>query len=117
MSSIRDRAAASRGSNTERVQVPEWDDIELEFRPVTVKKRAELLKNAAAGGDVDLVLFGPSLIVASVYDPETGDAAFTDSDVEMLTELPAGVIDRLASVAMRISGMTPEAVDAGKDGS
>ena len=114
MSSIRDNAAASRDTNAERVRVPEWDDTELEFRPVTVKKRADLLKNASVDGEVDMVLFGPSLLIASVYDPETGDPAFADGDVDMLSELPAGLVDRLAAVAMRISGMTVDAVESGK---
>lgn len=115
MSSIRDRIAAVQGGNTERVCVPEWDGIELEFRSITVKKRADLLQYAGGdGGTVDMVKFGPMLLVASVYDPETGEAAFSEADVDMLSEQPAGVIDRLAIAAMRVSGIDADALEAGK---
>lgn len=118
MSSIRDRIAGSSGYKAERVRVPEWDDVELEIRSISVKQRATLLEYADTGdGTPDMLRFAPMLLVCSVYDPETGEAALTVDDVEMLSDMPAGVVDRLTTVAMSVSGLGQDAVELGKDDS
>lgn len=118
MSSIRDRIAAVQGGNTERVRVPEWDDIELEFRPITVKQRADIMALAEQeDGEPDSVRFGLLLIVASAHDPDSGEEAFTPDDVDMLAAQSAGVMDRLAIAAARVSGLADGAGEAGKDDS
>ena len=118
MSSIRDRIAAVSAYKSERVRIPEWDDIEVEIRSISVKQRAALLEYADTGdGTPDMLRFAPMLIVCSTYDPETGEAAFTADDVEMLCDASAGVVDRLATIAMRVSGLGQDAVELGKDDS
>ena len=115
MSSIRDRIAATNAYKSERVRVPEWDDVELEIRSISVKQRATLLEYADTGdGTPDMLRFAPMLLVCSVYDPESGEAAFTEDDVALLCEAPAGVVDRLTTLAMSVSGLGQDAVEAGK---
>lgn len=111
MGSIRDLARQTVW-NTETVRVPEWD-IDVEVRSITVKQRAELVD-----GGTDNLTFGPRLVVASVYDPESGEPAFTSEDVDLLVNLPAGLVDTLIRAAMRVSRLTDDdSVESGKDDS
>jgi hypothetical protein len=54
--------------------------------------------------------FQAGLIVASCFDPDTGEQIFTDGDYEMIMDKSAGVIEHLASRAMDLSGLNREAV-------
>ena len=107
MSSIRDKVAARKPGAT-RVEIPEWD-VTVEIRPISVKARRGLIV-----GDEDPTALSLRLLVAAVYDPETGEPAFTDDDVPMLADQEAGLIDRLLADVMAASGSTREAVEAGK---
>jgi hypothetical protein len=108
LSSIRDRAASTT-RNSETFHVDEWG-VDVEVRAVSVAERDALVEG-------DPATFGPRLVIASVYDPETGEKAFTDSDVDMLCGLPAGLGDALVSAAFRVSRLGTNAVELGKGGS
>ena len=111
MSSIRERAAA-RTTSTALVEVPEWD-VTVEVRSISVNKRREIL-NAGGGDTTDVSL---RMLVTAVFDPESGEPAFTVDDLEMLGEQDAALIDRLLAEVMGVSGATREAVEAGKGSS
>ena len=118
MSSIRDRIAAVQDSSAERITIPEWDNVELEVRSITVKQHADLLASMSADGDsVDMAVMIPRLIIVSVYDPENGERVFTDDDADLLAGLSAGVVERLGFAAIRVSGIGNSAVELGKDNS
>jgi hypothetical protein len=118
LSSIRDRIAAVKDSKAEKITVPEWDDVVLEVRSITVKQHSDLIAAAAVDGEtVDLAVLIPRLLIMSVYDPENGEPAFCDADAEWLAGLGAGVVERLGLAAMRVSGIDEGAVEAGKGGS
>ena len=118
MSSIRDRIAASNGTNAVRITVPEWDGVELEIRAITLKQHSDLLAVAMPDGKtVDMGIMVPRLLILSVYDPENGEQVFTDDDEAMLGDLGAGAVERLGFAAMRVSGLDGAAVESGKDGS
>lgn len=114
MGSLRDRVAASAAYKTERVLVPEWD-AEVEIRSITVQQHSDLLiQSMPDGKTVNMAIMIPRLLVMAVYDPETGDYAFTEADADMLSGLPAGVVERLGFTAMRLSGIDKDAVESGK---
>lgn len=52
------------------------------------------------------------LLARSLIDPETGQLLFTDTDVDALGAVRADVLDRLFSVAQRLSGLSDKDVEA-----
>jgi hypothetical protein len=110
--SIRDKAAASP-LRRERFHIPEWDDVEVELRSVTV----EQIRALSDGSDSDRFRDSVRVVVAGTFDPETGDPAFTQEDVPMLEGVSAGVVVRLAERILEVSGLTEDAVALGKGGS
>jgi hypothetical protein len=111
LSSIRDRAAAS-GAASRRVTIVEWD-TEVEIRSVSVGQ----VRDLAAASDSDRFRDTLRLIVAAVYDPETGEQAFVEADVDMLAGQSVGVIEQLAELITDVSGLSDRAVALGKGGS
>ena len=66
----------------------------------------------------DGTLFWPTLLVNTCYDPDTGERVFEESDIEVLLGKAATVVERLATDAMRLSGMSSDSESqAGKDSS
>lgn len=122
MSNLRDRIAAADDLQSEIVEVPEWDNVKLEIRGMSGKARSRLMQNYVdeESGRVipDYTRYLPDVLIACIYDPETGEPAFenTDQDREILDARSGAVIERLSDTALRLSGLTPDAVDkAGKD--
>lgn len=111
MSSIRDRAAATTLANS-RVHIPEWG-VDVEVRSLSLEQVDEL----SQGSDGNRFRDASRLVVAAVYDPETGAPAFTDEDVPMLMGQSAGVMERLAAAVTDVSSLGEDAVKVGKGGS
>ena len=84
---------------------------------MTAAKRAEMMQTAMGeDGKVNLTELWPMLIVATTYDPDTGDPVFTTDDIEALLGKSAAVIEMLGTEAMNLSGMRDDSVDeAGKE--
>lgn len=45
------------------------------------------------------------LIIATAYDPETGERLFEDADRDQLAQLPGQIFFKLFSVAQKLSGL------------
>lgn len=117
--SIRDQILAAEDIRKEIVEVPEWGGIKIEMRSLTGGDRARILETSVdALGNVSLTRVYPEMVIASAFDPETGERVFDDSDKDGLMAKNAVAIDRLAVTATRLSGLNEEAVDeAGKNSS
>lgn len=119
MSGLRDKILSYDDLVTQRVEVPEWGGLVVELRTPTVLTRGQLV--AQFMGDnaaVDYVRMYPSLIVATAYDPDTGEQLFTLDDMDALAGKSSKAMERLASVAMELAGMTDaDQIEAGKDDS
>jgi hypothetical protein len=99
------------------VDVPEWG-FTFEVRSMTAAERTHIMEMAQKAGQVDLSLVYPEIIIATTFNPETGEKVFTSEHSEALMAKNAAALDRLAKVGLRLSGMTEEAADAaGKDSS
>jgi hypothetical protein len=60
----------------------------------------------------------PLMLTGSLYDPETGEKLFSQSDVEALMDKNGDVIERLALKCINVSNLGSKAVDeAGNDSS
>lgn len=118
MASIKETIKAANDIRSEVIEIPEWGQVKIEVRSMSAKARARLLKAAATDdGQVDLEKLYPSILVACCYDPDSGEPIFTPGDEAFLSEKSAGPVEKLAGAGMRLSGLTEEAVEEGKDAS
>ena len=93
----------------ETVEVPEWG-VTVLVKSLTAKARASMISEAMQNNGVfnfENVL--PDMVILCTYDPESGERVFADTDRDALMTKAAAPIENIASVAMRLSGMTEEA--------
>lgn len=111
-SELRTRILKADDIGIEPLDVPEWD-VKLEIRGMNGKARAKFMKAAVAtpDGTPNYEQFFADLIIASAFDPETGDQVFDPADRDVLNEKSGAAINRIADVAMRLSGLTTGAVE------
>jgi hypothetical protein len=116
--SIRDQILAAQDIPSESVDVPEWG-VKVEVRGMTGAERTRIMDKAVGQtGDVNLQFVYPEIVIATSFDPESGEQIFSPQDRDALLAKSANALDRLASVGMRLSGFTQESADvAGKDSS
>ena len=111
MGLTREQILGAADIQTEEVHVPEWggtvlvrgltgaerDRFEMSMGEVTQGKRVQWrVQNIRA-----------RLCVLAIVD-ETGKQVFTQADVPMLTEKSAAALDRVFSVASRLSGLSDQ---------
>jgi len=111
MGLTREQILSAADIQTEEVHVPEWggtvlvrgltgaerDRFEMSMGEVTQGKRVQWrVQNIRA-----------RLCVLAIVD-ETGKQVFTQADVPMLTEKSAAALDRVFSVASRLSGLSDQ---------
>ena len=105
------RASVPKG---EQITIPDWDDITLELRPMTVAEKASLAVDDDDLAADEAVMYLPKVIVFTAYDPETGTKLFTDDDLEWLKEQPANIIERVALEGFRVSGVDDGTIEQAK---
>jgi len=113
--SLREKILAAEDIESEMVEVPEWG-VTVEVRGMNGADRSRILEAAASSedGKVSVGSMYGETVIASTYDPETGERVFTSSDFDSLMAKSASAIDRLATVGMRMSAMDKEATDEAK---
>lgn len=110
--SKRERILSAKDIKSERVIVPEWDDVEIEIRGLTAAERADLLEQVVdSKGKVGLSKLSGSLLVITVFDPETGNRIFSGDDAQNILLKSGAVVDRLNLIAMRLSGLSAGGLD------
>lgn len=113
MGDIKERIKQVSDIKSEVVHVDEWD-MDIEVR-------------AISGADVGLVyanedkpdhVFRADMIIATCYDPETGEKIFdaTDADRELVNSKSAFATGTLVNAAMRLNGLTAEGQGELKNG-
>lgn len=114
--SLRDRLLAAAELPRESVSVPELgetftvqgmnglqrDDFEASLFTTTANGRRRIFAPANIRA---------KLLVRCVIDPETGERLFNDGDVDVVGQIRADVLDRLFSVAQRLSGISDRDVE------
>ena len=114
--SIRDQIINADDIEYEIIEVPVWG-VSIEVRSMTGRARTRLIKTATDNdGQLDMETLYPDMVILCAFDPETGEQIFTQDDRDLLLSKSAGPLELIALAAMRISGMTPDAIEvAGKD--
>ncbi len=117
---LRDRIRAAKPPEAEALEVPEWDVI-VEVRSMSVVEKGALAVMASSNGDTDAaaqyVEYLPRVVIATCFDPTTGEPVFGEDDREWLASQPAAIVERLAVAGTRVSGLAEGALDVGKGAS
>jgi hypothetical protein len=100
---------------SEVVSVPQWGDKKVEVRGMTSKERAKLLKVSAATGEVDMEKWFPDLLIATLYDPESGEKIFERADRAAINAKSGAAVSLLADIASRLSGLGESDVAVAKE--
>jgi len=117
MGSLRDKIQSTPDGAAEVMDVSEWD-VKIEIRSMTARTRAKMLRQSLnADNELDFEILYPAVLIACCFDPEDGTAVFESGDVDWINEKASGPVERLAQAVMRLSGLTKEAVEAGKEDS
>ncbi len=122
MSKLKDKIKAAKDLKAEKVSVPEWD-CELYIQALNGEQREAYeaaTTNINDEGKVSIVHenMRAKLLVNCVYevaeDGSLGDRAFdgSDEDLELLSAKSSAVLERLAKVAQKLSGIGKEAEEA-----
>jgi len=120
MSALRNKILGANDIKKEIVTIADWG-VDVEIRGMTGTQRAEVVTAATVrekndDGEIsvfqDQALLYPLLIIASVFDPETGEKVFGDADRDAIGGKSAGVLEDVALVCCRLSGITPGEIKA-----
>jgi hypothetical protein len=112
--SLRDQILGSKPL-TEAVPLPELGDgIEQTVRGMTGSERdafeASLMEGRGKRRQVSMKNVRAKLVAFCCIEPD-GQHTFTEADVEQLGGVRGDLVDRLFTVAQRLSGMSKEDVD------
>lgn len=112
MSRISQIVADAKDIETEEVPIPQWG-VTIEVRGMDGTNRSLYLnrffKAKEEGNEEDLASIETDMLVFCCYDPEDGSQAFVAEDIPMLLTKSGAVIGRLATTAMRLSGLDKDA--------
>ena len=109
--SLKEKIKNTNDIKSEIVTVNVWE-CDLEVRSISALKRAEILEMVMdENGDMNHNKLHAQMIIASCYDPESGNKVFDENDDEWLLEKSCGAIEMLMTKAMALSGMSKSALD------
>lgn len=103
-------------TQSETVNVPQWG-VDLEVRGMSGKARARFLSSYTdENGNVQWDSLYPSLLIQTVYDPETGERVFQTEDADAINLKSGEALETVAQVSLRLSGLDQnQGKEAGKD--
>ena len=110
MGDLKEKIKAAQDLKVKKIDIPEWG-VTVEVRTMKAIDRARIIK--ACMDDKGKVIgekFQAGLVIASCFDPNTGEKVFMDDDYDFIMGRSAGVIEYIASTAMEISGLNREAL-------
>lgn len=109
--SLRDRILSVDDTQREVLTIEEWG-VEVEVRGMSGAARAAISQDAADNnGAVNFRKMMPEIVVGCVFDPATGEQVFGDEDRESVMSKSGTALDKIVTVAMRLSGFGANAVD------
>ena len=96
-------------------EVGEWG-VEIELRSMSIRQKDKLSDQSD-----DLGAFAPGVLIATCFDPTSGEPMFTADDTDLLADAPASIIEPLLLAALKKSGMSDDdlaaSIESGKEGS
>jgi hypothetical protein len=116
---LRDTILAAQDIPSESVTIPEWG-VDLLVKGMSAGDRITLMQNAYDQNtqQVNMAAVYPDIVVSCVFDPDTDEPVFSDSDKGALMAKSSAAIEAIAAVGLRLSGIGKDESDAlGKDSS
>lgn len=111
---LRDKILSIDDTKFETVTIEEWG-VDLEIKSLTGKVRAKLMNETMNDeGKMDIEKLYPELIIACTFDPETREPVFEAADRDTLNTKNSGALEKIAKVAMRLSGLDADSVEKAK---
>lgn len=108
---LREKILNAKDIKEELVKIEEWD-VEVIVKSMTGLERANFLKNSAGkDGSFDFEKLYPQLVIATTFDPETGEKLFSKEDRDILNSKSAGAIEKIAKIALKMSGLGDDSMD------
>lgn len=111
--SLRDLIADADDLYSETLEVPEWG-VTLTLRTPTVAERAKMVQRFVGEGkgepNTDLNEMYPALLIATCVNPDTNEMLFTEADADLIRSKNGTVVERIATAALRLCGMSDDAV-------
>ena len=103
---LRDKILNCQDIQKEFVEVKEWD-VTVEVRGMSGKQRAEMTEAAYNPKDqtVTFAKVYSRIMIETVYDKDTGEKIFNIGDEDMLNNKSGAALEKVVSVAMRLSGL------------
>ena len=111
VSNLRNRILEAEDITSEMVDVPQWG-VTVEVRSMDARSRILMTQDVSEDGGVSMERLYPDMVIQTAHDPATGERIFGPDDRDALLAKSSAALDILATAAMRVSGMTPDAVDA-----
>lgn len=109
--SLREQILTCPDIRREEIRVEEWQAT-LQIKGLTGKERAQLLSSAIGkDGRTNFERIYPELVILTACDPETGKPVFERADRDALNEKSGAALERIAQVAMRLSGLSAAAIE------
>lgn len=110
--SLREQILTADDIQKEIITVPEWKNVKLEIRGLTGAQRGKLMAlSSKVKGELTTDVLYPELLIACVYDPKTGKRVFERSDQEVINQKSGGVLEKIAKIAAKLSGISQDDVE------
>lgn len=108
---LREKILNSNDIKSEKLMIEEWE-VEVEIKALTGKKRAAIMTTAIdSRGKMDFEKLYAELVISSTYDIESQELIFEPTDRDMLNEKSGGVLEKIAQVVIKLSGLKPDSVE------
>jgi hypothetical protein len=112
MSNLRDTILNAQDEQSELVEVPEWG-VTVKVVGMTGTDRSRFMAACIdAKGNPTFDRIYPEVIIACTRDPETDAKVFEATDRDMLDSKSAKATERIAKVALQLSGIDESETDA-----
>ena len=119
------REAALKRSGQVPSETVDWPQVGVvEIRGMTVRQARRFLTSVSKTNrdgetEIDRDRFTAGLLVATCFDPASGERVFEDADRDAVDEMDASEVQAVTAVAMRLSGFggSPNASTPPEDGS
>jgi len=115
MGTLREKIFNTVDIERETVRVDEWG-VDVEVRTMSGADRARYLtRGVKADGETDFERMNAEVIIATCFDPATGEKLFKAEDRDAINAKSAKATGKLIEVAMRLAGLSKGADDEVKN--
>lgn len=107
--SLKEKIFQAKDIQSEITDIPEWG-VKIEIRGMNGASRSKIMGAVMDEmGNIQQSELYPLLLIACCFDPETGEPIFQNNDKKAIMEKSGAVLERIAGICSRLSGIGTEA--------